>query len=183
MSHSKDKDFNETGKWQEAILFIYLTILNLAMCVAKQIGSFKVRLSLHIEMFQTTWTLTGAGHNFAKIGRDLINLLPFYSSKISDTCCLSSLFLVVLFLVFKIKDDFRNRILYTWTGGLLFSLLELWWGDQWSIMEELDGKLDAFYSFRTLIFVVFALAVFAVMCFLNFMSTLITQLDDWNEMP
>lgn len=31
-------------------------------------------------------------------------------------------------------------------------------------MEELDGKLDAFYSFRTLIFVVFALAVFAVMC-------------------
>lgn len=26
MSHSKDKDFNETGKWQEAILFIYLFI-------------------------------------------------------------------------------------------------------------------------------------------------------------
>lgn len=54
MSHSKDKDFNETGKWQEPILFIYLSILNLAMCVAKQIGSFKVRLSLRIEMFQTT---------------------------------------------------------------------------------------------------------------------------------
>jgi len=31
-------------------------------------------------------------------------------------------------------------------------------------MEELNGKLEAFYSFRTLIFVMLALAMFTVMC-------------------
>lgn len=44
-------------------------------------------------------------------------------------------------------------------------------GDQ-SVMEELDGKLGAFDTSRTLIVVTFALAMFAVMCSLNFMSTL-----------
>jgi len=79
MSHSKD--FNETGKWQEATFFVWLS-------VAKQTGTFKVKLPSRIEIFQATWSPTGAGHNFAKTARDLINLLLFYSSKIIDTCCL-----------------------------------------------------------------------------------------------
>lgn len=40
-----------------------------------------------------------------------------------------------------------------------WSLSELQWGDQWSVMEKLDGKL-----IKTLVFVMFALAVFALMC-------------------
>lgn len=46
MSHSKDKDFNETGKWHEAIF--------ICVCVAKQIGSFRVRLPLFIKIFEAT---------------------------------------------------------------------------------------------------------------------------------
>lgn len=49
MSHSKDKDFNETGKWQEAFFFFLIWLR-----VTKQIGSFKVTLPLCIEIFQAT---------------------------------------------------------------------------------------------------------------------------------
>lgn len=69
MSHSKDKDFNETGKWHGAI-FAWV-------CVAKQIDSFRGRLPLCIEISGARQSLTGANHNFDVIARYLINLLHF----------------------------------------------------------------------------------------------------------
>lgn len=77
MSHSKDKDFNETGKWHKAI-FVW-------MCAAKQIGSFRGRLPLCIVISEARRSLTRANHNFDIIARYLINLLLFYSNKIINT--------------------------------------------------------------------------------------------------